>query len=90
MELSHTENRGSSGIHILPNVKLSGRYRRDNTSKAIGQKPPRDPLNNTDYCPCSYFLLELDGKIPLLKIPHTLVTRHGEIQGIVTRKLLPR
>ena len=70
-----TQLRASSGRHMLPNTKLSGSYRKGNTSKAIGQKYLRDSLNNKGYCQFSWFIIELDGKILLLKTPHTLVTR---------------
>lgn len=33
-------------------------------------------------------LSELDGKTLLLKTPHNLITEHGEIKSVLTRKLL--
>jgi hypothetical protein len=60
-------------IYIYIHFKIGVTHMLANTKLNV---PPRDRHNNTHY---SHFPPELDSKTLLMKAPHTLVTRHGEL-----------
>lgn len=43
-------------------------------------KIPRYSTNNTSYCHCSCLLIGIEGKVPLLKTPHTIDKGLGRIE----------